>query len=140
METTFTSRNWLVHKIANEALANAFSKYARGLLADIGCGDKPYREMLKPNVTQHVGIDHADTLHDKASIDLLGTAYAIPVADEYFDTAICTAVLEHLEEPDRATKETKRVLKRGAMLFTLFRCSGTCMKSRGIFSVIRSTG
>jgi ubiquinone/menaquinone biosynthesis C-methylase UbiE len=96
--------------------------------------------MLKPNVTQHVGIDHADTLHDKASIDLLGTAYAIPVADEYFDTAICTAVLEHLEEPDRATKETKRVLKRGAMLFTLFRCSGTCMKSRGIFSVIRSTG
>jgi len=113
METTFTSRNWLVHKIANEALANAFSKYARGLLADIGCGDKPYREMLKPNVTQHVGIDHADTLHDKASIDLLGTAYAIPVADEYFDTAICTAVLEHLEEPDKAIKETRRVLKQG---------------------------
>jgi len=81
VETTFTSQNWLVHKITNEALANAFCRYATGVLADIGCGDKPYREMLKPYVTQHVGIDHADTIHDKASIDLLGTAYDIPVSE-----------------------------------------------------------
>jgi ubiquinone/menaquinone biosynthesis C-methylase UbiE len=106
------SHNWLVHKITEEALNNAFCKYAKGLLADVGCGDKPYREMLKPYITQHVGIDHVDTLHDKANIDLIGTAYDIPVEDEYFDTVVCTVVLEHLEEPNEAIKETKRVLKK----------------------------
>ena len=69
--------------------------------------------MLRPYVAHHVGIDHLDTLHDRANIDLLGSAYDIPVSNEYFDSAICTAVLEHLEEPDKAIKETRRVLKRG---------------------------
>lgn len=113
MKLRLMSKNWLVDRIAAQALSDAFSKYARGVLADIGCGDKPYREMLKPYVTQHIGIDHEDTIHDKSNIDLLGTAYDIPVADDYFDTAICTAVLEHLEEPNSAIKETKRVLKLG---------------------------
>jgi SAM-dependent methyltransferase len=120
MELPLMSNNWLVNRIALEALSDAFSKYATGVLADIGCGNKPCREMLEPYVTQHIGIDHGDTLHDKVNVDLLGTAYDIPLADDYFDTAICTAVLEHLEEPDRAIKETKRVLKRrGYAIYTV---------------------
>jgi SAM-dependent methyltransferase len=69
---------------------------------------------LKSYVTQHIGIDHEGTLHDKTNIDLVGTAYHIPVSDGYFDTVICTAVLEHLEEPDVAIKEAKRILKQGS--------------------------
>jgi SAM-dependent methyltransferase len=114
MESKLLKQNWLVHRIADEALSKAFSRHVRGLLADIGCGDKPYREMLRPYVTHHLGIDHLDTLHDRTNIDILGTAYSIPVSNEYFDTAICTAVLEHLEEPDKAIKETRRVLKQGS--------------------------
>ncbi len=53
--------------------------------------------------------------HDKFKIDLFGTAYDIPVKDEHFDTVLCTAVLEHLEEPDKAIKEANRVLKRGGI-------------------------
>jgi len=49
----------------------------------------------------------------KSKIDLFGTAYNIPVDDNYFDTALCTAVLEHLEETSDVTKETHRVLKAG---------------------------
>lgn len=109
----WTRLNWFFHKIAEEALRDAFSKYARGRVVDIGCGEKPYGELLKPYVSQHVGIDHAGTLHNKANIDVFGTAYNIPVEDEYFDTALCIAVLEHLEEPDKAIKEAKRVLKNG---------------------------
>ena len=113
MESKLMKKNWLVYRITDEALSTAFSRYASGLLADVGCGDKPYREMLRLYVAHHVGIDHLDTLHDRANIDLLGSAYDIPVSNEYFDSAICTAVLEHLEEPDKAIKETRRVLKQG---------------------------
>jgi SAM-dependent methyltransferase len=47
-----------------------------------------------------------------SSIDLLGTAYEIPSPDCSFDCAMCTAVLEHLEEPELAIRECFRLLKR----------------------------
>lgn len=87
--------------------------YAGGRLVDIGCGNKPYRKMFDHHVSEHIGVDHSDTLHDKSSVDLFGTAYAIPAPDAFFDSAICTAVLEHLEEPGQALCECFRVLKLG---------------------------
>lgn len=107
------TKNWLVYKITNKDLSNAIRKYARGRLLDIGCGNKPYENMTKPYVTEHVGLDHENTLHDKSKIELFGTAYDIPIENEHFDTVLCTAVLEHLEEPDKAIKEANRVLKSG---------------------------
>lgn len=94
-------------------LRKVAAKYARGIIGDIGCGDKPYEDLFSPYVEKHIGVDHKDTLHDKSQIDLVGTAYDIPVEAESFDTVLCTAVLEHLEEPDKAIKETYRVLKKG---------------------------
>jgi SAM-dependent methyltransferase len=43
----------------------------------------------------------------------VGTAYEIPAPDASFDSAICTAVLEHLEEPELALRECFRVLRPG---------------------------
>jgi len=106
-------RNWLVYKIHDKELLKAISKYANGKLLDIGCGEKPYAEMVKPYVTKHIGVDHQATFHDKSDIDRFGTAYDIPAKDGEFDSVICTAVLEHLEEPDKAIKEAHRVLKKG---------------------------
>jgi SAM-dependent methyltransferase len=106
-------KNWLVYKIHDKSLLEAIRKYANGRLVDIGCGTKPYRKLLASYVTEHVGVDHEETVHDKSNIDLFGTAYDIPSADEAFDSAICTAVLEHLEEPEAALRECFRVLKHG---------------------------
>jgi SAM-dependent methyltransferase len=107
------SKNWLIYKIHDELLSQNIKKYTQGRLLDIGCGDKQYKEMINPFVTEHIGLDHEETLHDKANIDLFGTAYNVPIDDNYFDTDLCTAVLEHLEEPDKAIKEAYRVLKSG---------------------------
>lgn len=107
------SHNWLVHKIGNKERKRIFKIYSRGILIDIGCGDKPFKDMLAPYVKNHFGLDHEDSLHDKAKIYLFGTAYDIPAEDEHFDTVLCTAVLEHLEEPDKAIMEANRVLKKG---------------------------
>ena len=106
------SKNWLVNKIGNKKIHNTIKKYAKGKLLDIGCGEKPYKNMTKHYVSEYIGLDHKNTLHDKSEIDLFGTAYDIPVENDTFDTVLCTAVLEHLEEPDKAIKETNRVLKK----------------------------
>jgi len=71
--------------------------------------------MLETYVSEHIGVDHPATLHDTSQIDLFGLAYDVPVSDQSFDTAICTAVLEHLEEPELALRECFRVLKPGGM-------------------------
>lgn len=89
--------------------------YLHGKLVDIGCATKPYQKLLSSCVDQHVGIDHKDTLHDKSHIDFFGSAYNIPLENEYFDSALCTAVLEHLEEPEKALRECLRVLKEGGV-------------------------
>ena len=106
-------KNWLVYKIHDECLVDVAKKYAKGRLVDIGCGTKPYEKLITPYITEHIGVDHEDTMHDKSKVDLWGTAYSIPAEDEYFDSALCTAVLEHLEEPEDALRECFRVLKPG---------------------------
>ncbi len=109
----YFAQNWLVHKIADSALTDVIQKYAKGKLLDIGCGEKPYKKMVEPYVDEQIGLDHENTLHNKSDVDLFGTAYEIPVDDEEFNTILCTAVLEHLEEPKKAIAEAYRVLKKG---------------------------
>jgi SAM-dependent methyltransferase len=105
--------NWLIFQIVNPALASRLQQYATGKLLDIGCGEKPYRDMAAPYVSHHIGIDQYITQHETIHIDIFSTAYHIPVASQTFDTVLCTYVLEHLEEPDWAIAESFRVLKPG---------------------------
>jgi SAM-dependent methyltransferase len=106
-------KNWLIYYLHDRELLRVAREHFRGRLADIGCGTKPYRERVAHLVREHVGIDHAASLHDKSNVDLFGTAYAIPAESASFDCAMSTAVLEHLEEPEQAVRECFRVLKPG---------------------------
>lgn len=113
IQTLEKNRNWLVYKIADKNLHKAIQGYAQGRLLDVGCGEKPYKRMIKDYIDEHIGLDHKNTFHNKSNIDLFGTAYDIPVENNSFDTILCTAVLEHLEEPSKAIKEANRILKKG---------------------------
>lgn len=105
--------NILTRKIFEDKFVELSRKYLRGNMIDIGCGIKPYQPRLKSFVTSHVGVDHMESFHDKSNVDLFGTAYSIPVSDSSFQSAICTAVLEHLEDPFAAISECERVLENG---------------------------
>lgn len=106
-------KNLLVNHIHDRHLEKAVRRHLKGRLIDIGCGIKPYEKLLAPLVSVHVGVDHSGSLHGSSRVDLSGTAYKIPVEDASFDSALCTAVLEHLEEPEQALRECHRVLKAG---------------------------
>lgn len=108
-------KNILINRIHDKHIKQFASEHLFGHLIDIGCGTKPYKDLLSPFVTAHIGVDHQDTLHDKFNIDRFGNAYSLPAEDEEFDCALCTAVLEHLEEPELALRECWRILKRGGV-------------------------
>jgi SAM-dependent methyltransferase len=105
------SFNLMIYQLFETYFFQQSKKYFSGKLIDIGCGSKPYFEQLKSTVTEHIGVDHELSIHDHSKIDLVGTAYNIPSDDNVFDSALCTAVLEHLEEPELAIRECYRVLK-----------------------------
>jgi SAM-dependent methyltransferase len=105
------AKNILVQGIFQKNLLKFAKQYFTGSLIDIGCGTKPYKNLLSPFVSEHTGLDHKDSFHDQSNVDLFGTAYDIPCEDQSFDSALCSAVLEHLEEPELAIRECFRVLK-----------------------------
>jgi hypothetical protein len=94
---TANSFNWLAHRQLTNAMVLVAREHARGRLLDIGCGLRPYREVFAPFVEEQVGVDHADSPHLLTEVDVIATAYDIPIGDESFDTVLMSEVLEHLE-------------------------------------------
>jgi ubiquinone/menaquinone biosynthesis C-methylase UbiE len=105
--------NWLGKRQLGNALAMAAEKVACGRLIDIGCGEKPYQAMFASYINEHVGVDHADSPHTRAFVDVTATAYDIPLEDGSFDTALMSELLEHLETPGLALQEAHRLLRPG---------------------------
>jgi len=109
-------KNILTRVQLRNAIAQMLKQYATGTLLDVGCGTKQYAKLAAPYVTQHVGLDHPQTLHGINRVDVVATAYNLPFGDFAVDTVLCTEVLEHLEEPELALKEFARVLRPGGTI------------------------
>ena len=99
--------------------------FARGVLLDVGCSERPYGKLFAPYVTRHVGLDYPPALLDKQpglwtildrakrSVDVFGDGNRLPFRDERFDTVLATEVLEHVRSPATLLREMARVLKPG---------------------------
>lgn len=44
---------------------------------------------------------------------VVGDIHYFPFVEHAFDFAYCSAVLEHLEDPERASRELSRIARRG---------------------------
>ncbi len=102
-----------VSRISGHLIRDRASQYFSGKMLEIGCGTKIKGLLVGDFIDEHIGLDHEDCPHDKSKIDLIGTAYQIPVENDLYDCVLSTAVLEHLEEPQLAIDEAFRVLKPG---------------------------
>ena len=79
---------------------------ARPLVLDLGCGNRPYRDLF--DGCRYVGVDRtAGDPHPDAIMD----ASRLALAGERFDIVFCTQVIEHVPDPAALVAETFRVLK-----------------------------
>lgn len=87
---------------------------------DVGAGSCPYRPLFMHcnYQAQDFGRLENMSLRDGryGSLDYIGDAASIPVADATFDVVLCTEVLEHHPEPVRVIEEIARVLRPGGIL------------------------
>ena len=79
-----------------------------GRTLDIGAQNGPYAALF-PN---RVALD----IRRGTGVQIIGDAQALGIADDAFDVVLCTEVLEHLPEPQRAVDEMFRVLRPGGTL------------------------
>lgn len=84
-------------------------------LIDIGCGQKPFAELLRSvSIRKYTGVDF-DTNRSKA--DVVAPADDLPFGDSTFDAVIASEVYEHTPHLDKAIAEMRRVVKNGAYVY-----------------------
>lgn len=119
--TTIFHPQYIMKKFTKEGIGDA-KRYGRGgHLVDLGCGRMPYRGELEKVISSYTGVDHpkiSSLYHPAFKPDVLAdiTKPPLPFPTNHFDIAILLEVLEYLEKPEVALKETSRILKRGGVL------------------------
>lgn len=104
---TYAVRAPLVRWLADEARI-AHEALGAYRLLDVGCGEKPYRDLFAPYAREHVGVD----THSPAA-ELKGAIEALPVENASFDVVLCAQVLEHVDDPAQGVRELARVTRPG---------------------------
>ena len=90
------------------------------IILDVGCGEGfTMEKLLKSGVGKKIeGIEYAKDailLGKKLFPNLTfrqGSVYELPYKNNSFDLVVCTEVLEHLEESEKALKEMLRISKK----------------------------
>lgn len=100
-----------------ETYTTYLPRYARGHLADLGCGKVPYYAIYRPHVERVTCADWPQSFHGRQHLDVAcDLARALPFRDECFDTVLLSDVLEHVPEPTRCLEEIERVLAPDGIL------------------------
>jgi SAM-dependent methyltransferase len=95
----------------------ALPLYARGSIADMGCGHVPFYLVYKDLVQEITCIDWPNTQHTNQHLDLeCDLNKPLPLPDNRFDTIILSEVLEHIAEPGQLWAELTRILKPGGKM------------------------
>ena len=100
--------------LALNAYKVAITTYAKGHLADLGCGKVPLYGLYKDLTTQTTCIDWPSSLHESPHIDVFADLnQPIGVPDNAFDTILSSSVLEHIWRHDVFWDEIVRILRPG---------------------------
>lgn len=107
----------------------------KGKLLDIGCGAGLYTNFLRKNLP-HIeihGIDISKNAIVKAGKNYpkihftSGSVYELPFPNNTFDIITVFCVLEHLESPEKALQEIRRVLKKNGIFYSITPVEGDRM-------------
>ncbi len=97
-------------KIARRKLDEKVAPHASGAKTlEVGAYGRSSYGRFFPN---RIGLD----VRPGVGVDIVGSVYELPFEDESFDIVLCMVVMEHLEDPQSAIREMKRVLKPGGKI------------------------
>lgn len=114
-ESSFCSAgdySWFFDKDLTQFLKES-TKYVRGRLLDVGCGNKPYYNIVKPHCQTYISTDIARS--HKFKVDVIAGARDLPFCNNYFDTVLSTQVFGHVPKPHKMVSEISRVLKHNGI-------------------------
>jgi len=86
----------------------------KGKLLDVGAGQSPYKPFFMPYVKEYITLDFY--VSPDAKVDYISSVYHLPFKDNSFDVVLCTQVLEHVDSPQKAIDEMRRILKPSGKL------------------------
>lgn len=108
--------NWLIYDIGDKFLEK-YSRYYRGHLVDLGCGEAPFKDYFLQFAQSYTGVDWTKTLHNSKADVVSDLNIKIELVDGLADSIITLSVMEHLCEPQVFLNESYRILKyQGVMI------------------------
>lgn len=87
---------------------------------DVGAGELKYKMYFVHCDYLSVDLCIGDDVWDYRGVDVVASAFELPIRDETFDAVLCIQVLEHLNSPARAFAEFHRILRPGGRVFVSF--------------------
>lgn len=121
--TKHTANNWFYRKHLEafyEHLSDVVDATGCTTLLDAGCGEGFVVDLLTrehPDL-KITGVDISDDAIEYAKEHFgekarfrTGSVYKLPFSDNSFDAVLCSEVLEHVDDPNRAVAELKRVAR-----------------------------
>ena len=89
----------------------AAAPYIKGLVIDVGCGNKPFADFISLRATKYIGFDQA-----RSAADVICDVRHLPLDDNSVDTVLMLQVLDDVPEPLELLSEMNRVLRVGGAL------------------------
>mgnify|MGYP005848051159 CR=1 FL=1 len=117
-------QRWLIDRFEKRLVEMVTKKRSIKKVIDVGCGEGFGMRNLKENNVgnQYLGIDASSKalkLGKKINPGFSyhkGDIYRLPVNEDQADLVMCCEVLEHLERPEEALSELKRISKKYVLL------------------------
>ena len=91
------------------------SKYFKGKVIDIGCGNCPFEDLLSSPEIEYIplDVDYADKWDYSNPKIIKFNGSHLPLMSDSIEHFICTEVIEHIEDPNELIAEMQRVLVEG---------------------------
>jgi SAM-dependent methyltransferase len=92
-----------------------YSFYIKGKTLDIGCGQKPYKDLFL--YTDYVGLEIESAKNSsQKKADFYYDGHKFPFQDDIFNSVLVNQVFEHIFNPNEFLDEIHRVLQIGGIL------------------------
>lgn len=104
-------------------VAEACKGFLKGRVIDVGCGSGDFLKIIRGNCGGEIhGVDFSAASIDRCRQIMpegrfaIGDIYGLDYESGYFDVVICMETLEHLEAPEAAFRELRRICRNGGTI------------------------